>query len=41
MLKSYLMSEKYPEGSKNSRKIPRHVLAPNKLKTYLELLKMF
>jgi hypothetical protein len=32
MLKSYLMSEKYPEGSKISRKIPRHDLAPNELK---------
>jgi hypothetical protein len=33
MLKSFLMSEKYLEGSKNSRKILKHDLAPNELKT--------
>jgi hypothetical protein len=32
MLKSYLTSENYPEGSKYYRKIPRHDLAPNELK---------
>jgi hypothetical protein len=31
-MKSFLMSEKYLEGSKNYRQIPRHDLAPNKLK---------
>ena len=35
------MFEKYFEGSKIFRKIPRQSLAPNDLKTYLELLKMF
>jgi hypothetical protein len=40
-MKLFLMSEKYLEGSKNSRKISRHDLTPNELKTYLELLKMF
>jgi hypothetical protein len=35
------MSEKYLEGSKKSRKISRHDLAPNELKKYLEILKMF
>jgi hypothetical protein len=41
-LKSFLMSEKYLEGSKNSRKIPKHDLAPQwTQKTLLELLKMF
>jgi hypothetical protein len=32
MLKSFLMSEKYLECSKNSRKLSRHDLEPNKLK---------
>jgi hypothetical protein len=41
-LKSFLIFKKYPEGSKNYRKISRHDLAPNELKkTYLELLKIF
>jgi hypothetical protein len=35
------MFEKYPNGSKNTRKIPKYDLAPNELKKYLELLKMF
>jgi hypothetical protein len=29
------MAEKYLKGSKNSRKIPRHGLAPNELKKYI------
>jgi hypothetical protein len=31
-LKSFLISEKYLEDYKNSRKIPRHDLTPNELK---------
>jgi hypothetical protein len=33
MLKSFLTPEIYLEGSKYSREIARHVLAPNELKT--------
>jgi hypothetical protein len=35
MLKSFLMPEKYPEGSKNFRKIPRHDLATNELNIHI------
>jgi hypothetical protein len=35
MLKSYLMSKKYLEGSKNSRKLSKHDLAPNALKKHI------
>jgi hypothetical protein len=35
MLKSFLMPEKYFEGSKISREIPRHDLAPNELKKHI------
>jgi hypothetical protein len=34
-LKSFLISEKYPKGSKNSRKIPGNDLAPIKLKKHI------
>jgi hypothetical protein len=35
MQKLYLTSEKYPEGSKNSSKIPRHDLALKQLKKHM------
>jgi hypothetical protein len=34
-LKSFLISEKYLEGSKNCRKLSRHDLAFNKLKRHI------
>jgi hypothetical protein len=35
MLKLYLTSEKYLEGSKKFRKFSRHDLAPNELKKHI------
>jgi hypothetical protein len=36
-MKLFLKSGKYLEGSKNSRKIPRHDLAPNELKNIFRI----
>jgi hypothetical protein len=34
-MKSFLISENYLEGFKNSRKLPKHDLAPNELKKHI------